>query len=126
VSDEYLDTNLKLNRSKEPKHKFGDTEYASVSPVSDLADITNKIGKGIDLSTTERELEDILPIAENRIITFKDGQQVEELYLIQQFARKLQCPRTNCSVPSIQLTRIIFTNRMIKLSNLVVLLWFFL
>jgi hypothetical protein len=98
VSDDYLNDNLIKNRSKERMNKFGDApiEYANVAPISDLAAVT-KIEKGADLAKSEQELEDILPInTEKRIITFKDGQPVEELYLIQQFARRVHCPRSNC------------------------------
>jgi hypothetical protein len=76
VSEDYLNENLRRSRSKERRGKYedGTLEYTSVLPVSDLSSAT-PIEKGADLTKSEVELEDILPIStiEKRIITCKDS-----------------------------------------------------
>ena len=55
--DDYLKVNLVANKSKENRKKFTANEpYSSIATISD-------IDKGTDLTKSEQELQDILPIS---------------------------------------------------------------
>jgi hypothetical protein len=64
--DNYLNDNLRKNRSRENIRRFGDApiEYPSVLPVSDLTAAASKIERGADLNVekSKEEFQDLAPI----------------------------------------------------------------
>jgi hypothetical protein len=102
LSDDYLNYNLRKNRSKENMDRFGEApiEYPSVLPVSDLTAAT-KIEKGTDLnlekSKAEKELEEFAPLNATTDYRIDESKDKSGVYLIQTWAKKVRCKKISCN-----------------------------
>jgi hypothetical protein len=88
--DDYMKANLTANKSRENRKKFtaNDPYYANIEPISDIE-------KGINLSKSEQELQDLLPLTEEKRVDICKSTD-PDIVLVQTLKRRAQCKRPTC------------------------------
>lgn len=90
MSDDYINENLRKNRSKEKMDKFGDApiDYTNVIPVSN-ADLS------IENSKPTEELEEFARLDATADIRIDESKDKSRVYLIQKWAKKVRCKKVS-------------------------------